>query len=872
MITFVVIFFGILTTTLNAQCYNNRVYASSVTADSEAWIWFTTYYASNMNDGNSDTMWISSTSGSSSWTRFYFSQSLHLERIWLRSGDRPITYYSIYDDDSTWITSAHHSSTSWWSTNIWFSEVYTTAIFIYFSSVSSGVSVTDVNFYGCWGVAPPPTPNPTWRPTTPWPTRLPTTSPTVQPTVVPTFFPSLQPTIRPTLGPSFRPTKMPTLSPSMHPTLAPSNPPTSVPTKVPSVGPSAHPTTVPSHSPTTMPTFSPSFGPTKMPTLSPSMNPTVAPSKPPSFVPTIVPSVGPSAQPTIVPSHSPTTMPSQRPTPKPTIIPSAGPTSFPTVKPTARPTIQPTTMPTLSPTRLPTIFPTLDFQIEWKIIVSGITELDVLVTRVPVAKTLGLAVDQVIVRNYQEYSLRRRNDEDVSNWEIEYALQSPTIEDAELIISNFDSILDIIELVLSLELEAELLNRTVQLELPDQNVTRIAWTDPPTMMPTLSPSKLPTLSPSRPLNLPPTKEPTNYPSTDPTRRPTLHPVQSPTLSPTPIPDIKAIKAEFDSSGLSINVRFDISTNQPGAPNAFDCGMLIDNDTVVRLGSTFDEGGARCEWRSKLLLVIYTGYGPTILPGHNITLLNMTQCNTMSICTEFNTYPMVTHVVTVTANSEPVQVLASLMGPAAIGECQDAKIQLTAAGGAGRELVNINWNIPDVLLHATSCNLTTNLDYLFLDKNCTSNAGMNDSKLIFSVNVSSWLESSDTAYFTTYYKASIIPDISLRGSKSIIADPLSGTEVAINVKLPDCADSSGYNFAFFWRQTLGIGNTPSFFGWDDLTQSQVNTKILSLGNAVTRKNLVIEGGRMLYDTYYTFQLSVTGDTFENNYNFVGIKTS
>ena len=47
--------------------------------------------------------------------------------------------------------------------------------------------------------------------------------------------------------------------------------------------------------------------------------------------------------------------------------------------------------------------------------------------------------------------------------------------------------------------------------------------------------------------------------------------------------------------------------------------------------------------------------------------------------------MRTHVFAVAANSNPVQVEASLMGPVAIGLCQDAKIQLTAAGGAGRDL-------------------------------------------------------------------------------------------------------------------------------------------------------------------------------------------
>ena len=90
---------------------------------------------------------------------------------------------------------------------------------------------------------------------------------------------------------------------------------------------------------------------------------------------------------------------------------------------------------------------------------------------------------------------------------------------------------------------------------------------------------------------------------------------------------------------------------------------------------------------------------------------------------------------VVASSDPVQVEASLMGPAAIGLCQDAKIQLTAAGGAGRDLV-IEWDIPDELLYSNSCNLTDNLDFLFIEANCTGGAGLDDGYLRFSVTVTS----------------------------------------------------------------------------------------------------------------------------------------
>jgi len=478
-------------------------------------------------------------------------------------------------------------------------------------------------------------------------------------------------------------------------------------------------------------------------------------------------------------------------------------------------------------------------------------------------------VEQIIIRNYTEYLLSSIISEgNITDWNIEYAIQSETIEDAEILTSNFYSMPDIIALVLSLELEAELSNRSVVLEIPDQNVTTIAWTDPPTIMPTHGPSKFPTLSPTRDGEAPPTKEPTNFPSRDPTRRPTFGPSQPPTPVPTSIPDIKPIHAEFNSNGLSINVFFDISTNQPGSPNFFDCANLIDSPTVRLLGTTFEEGGARCEWGSKSLLVIYTGFQPTIVPGQNITFLNSTLCYGM-ICTEYDTHPMPSRTLPIAPNSDPVEVTISLMGPAAIGLCQDAKIQLTAAGGAGRAL-SIEWDIPDELLYSNSCNLTTDLDFLFLDAHCTEDA-LDNGYFTVGVTVSSWLESYDTAYFDTYFQADYIPDISLRGAKSIAADPLSGTEIAINVALPDCVSSGGYTFVFFWRQTLGIRNAPQDFGWGGISSWDVNTDTLSLGNAVTRKNLVISEGSMQYDTYYTFHLRVTGAGFENDFNYVGIKT-
>merc|ERR1719285_1136346 len=141
---------------------------------------------------------------------------------------------------------------------------------------------------------------------------------------------------------------------------------------------------------------------------------------------------------------------------------------------------------------------------------------------------------------------------------------------------------------MKLELEADLQNRTVNVTIAEQNITMIAFTDPSTDMPTLKPSLPPTLSPTRNTGLLPTEEPTNFPSTVPTRRPSYRPTEPPSPVPTSLPDIRAVTAEFDSTGLSISVTFDTATSQPGSADAFDCANVLDPDTVNQLGTTFDE--------------------------------------------------------------------------------------------------------------------------------------------------------------------------------------------------------------------------------------------------------------------------------------------
>ena len=287
------------------------------------------------------------------------------------------------------------------------------------------------------------------------------------------------------------------------------------------------------------------------------------------------------------PSQAPSNQPTLIPTAGPTLGPTLGPTVMPTLLPSMSPTRLPTTDPTLSPTRLPTPFPTRDFQTTWNIIIEGITKDEIESTRIPVAKTLGVSLGQVILMSYSSVIVGQRTVNPIT-WSVEYAIEAETIDDAKALTEQLLTTGDTIKIVLLLEFEAEL-EKSVILKVPAQNLTMVAWTDPPTTMPTSGPSLKSTLSPTRDVQFDPTKEPSEHPSWLPTQRPSFFPSQPPTHLPTNIPDIQAVFAQFNSNWLSIAIGFDIATNQPGAPESFDCGYIIDKSTVKLLGE-----GSRCE--------------------------------------------------------------------------------------------------------------------------------------------------------------------------------------------------------------------------------------------------------------------------------------
>jgi len=381
------------------------------------------------------------------------------------------------------------------------------------------------------------------------------------------------------------------------------------------------------------------------------------------------------------------------------------------------------------------------------------------------------------------------------------------------------------------------------------------------MVPTVKPS----LSPTHGEQFDPTEEPSEHPSSLPTRRPSFFPSQPPTHLPTNIPEIAAVSAKFNSNWLSIAVVFDVATNQPGAPESFDCGDLITADTVKLLGE-----GSRCEWKSKVELIIYTGYMAEILYNQNMTFKPIEKCIWGSICTEYNDYPMKQKNITILAADDITQVEASLIGPAAIGLCQDLAIHLTASGSAGRDIA-IVWTIPEVFSSSSYCDITTeNVLTLLVDWNCINQTDLKDGVLNFTVTVKNWLESTDTEVFEVFYEKSFIPEVAFRGPFSISAHPLETVEVVIDVFLPECTSSTAYDWEFFWDQKMG-NNTPDKFEWDELSYNDINMHELSLSFGAMRKNLVIPARTIQYDSYYVFQVRVTGEDVENDYNFIGIKS-
>jgi hypothetical protein len=354
-----------------------------------------------------------------------------------------------------------------------------------------------------------------------------------------------------------------------------------------------------------------------------------------------------------------------------------------------------------------------------------------------VAKSVGhgLELEHVTISSYEPIvkDARITEDEALTTWEIAYKLQCQFLEKTWELAMHLEEDSSRISKLLVLNLDADIFNRTIGVTIPVQNISITAFTDPPSVMPTSFPRIKPTLSPTRNLDLPATNEPTDLPSWIPTLRPSWYPTSEPSPKPTKAPDIKAEKAVFDSTGLSILVTLDTATSQPGAPNSFDCANVLVADTTNLLGSSFEEGGSRCVWSSKLVLIIYTGYRATIMDGQNITFRDGEECDNKTICTEFHDYPIVGRSIPVGASETPVPLVVNLMGPAAIGACQDLSITMTYTGGAGRDL-DVQWTIPENLSNYSGCNVTLHEEMLFVDAKCIAGSEITAGIMTFEVDV------------------------------------------------------------------------------------------------------------------------------------------
>jgi hypothetical protein len=272
----------------------------------------------------------------------------------------------------------------------------------------------------------------------------------------------------------------------------------------------------------------------------------------------------------------------------------------------------------------------------------------------------------------------------------------------------------------------------------------------------------------------------------------------------------------------------------------------------------------------VLLVIFMGSDAEIDAGHNITFFENTDCENDSICTKYDNYPMTSQMISIEEASDPVAVEAFIMGPAGFGRCTEVTIILTTSGGGGRDL-NISWSIPEVVTSSDSCNITAgSTDTIIIDANCTDGDDLEDGVWSFSVYVESWLGSTTSATFNTTFSFSYIPEVSLRGSNTInLWNPLDALEIPINVDMPACIQTTSYDFTFYWQQSIG-DYTADTFGWS-VSDWAINSYSVSLGYAITRKNLVIQSGNLLYEEYYVFVLSVTGDDRSNDYTVIGIRT-
>jgi len=391
---------------------------------------------------------------------------------------------------------------------------------------------------------------------------------------------------------------------------------------------------------------------------------------------------------------------------------------------------------------------------------------------------------------------------------------------------------------------------------------------------------------------------TSAPTFQPTGAPfTRAPTRVPTLRPT-YESLEISAANFSQDDTSLLIEFNQATNMVYG-DSFDCGKILVDSTVELLGASYNESSmgvssAYCSWINPTTLSVVLGYGATLEPGDSVIFKEIENCDEGAICSEVSGHESATTAdilpAIVTPEGTPVFIEAKAIYPWAFGICNDLTLSSVSYGGAGRDLV-FNWTLPMEFGNVSEClSIPTTLETVFIPEECilavvlNRTCGFNSTdgnstcfetpmpkNFSVGLTVTNWLDQWHSSVFEVYYTASVIPEVSFRGSISETINREETFEFPVDVTVPEgcesmAGDVSGW-FSYQWSQDSG-GNNPEIFGWDaDVLINDVGIELTS--SQASNKNLVLEAFTLEYGKYYVFKLEVIIGDLKNGYNYLGV---
>jgi hypothetical protein len=251
------------------------------------------------------------------------------------------------------------------------------------------------------------------------------------------------------------------------------------------------------------------------------------------------------------------------------------------------------------------------------------------------------------------------------------------------------------------------------------------------------------------------------------------------------------KAHFSPFGESIEIIFDSNTNRGGQSfqEKTSCNGVISN--VVYLGIA-----ARCLWVTDNQLIVYLGFGSTLIPGSVLQVLNLKSFNLKSdlsspkavvLAPEYSTAPSLT-----------------LKAPQTIDPC--SPLELIALSSSPRPLI-YRWSSPNDAELSSVLSVVTKSTVEFPEG--TPEMQSLDKNYSISVQVTDFLGfSSDIVNIFVFKKSTPVPILTFSPPLLQIIRS-NAAEVTGEALFPACAGEKS-EIDFKWSQIGGKSNIPSEF--------------------------------------------------------------